>query len=102
MDGFVQWMEKHFMPKASVIAAQRHLVAIRDAFVVTMPLMILGALAVLINNIPIPGYEDFLNKIFPMMYNDAPILEKLWWQHLERYIRNLCRFSSLFSSTQFS
>lgn len=36
MDGFVQWMEKHFMPKASVIAAQRHLVAIRDAFVVTM------------------------------------------------------------------
>ena len=45
MDGFVQWMEKHFMPKASVIAAQRHLVAIRDAFVVTMPLMILGALA---------------------------------------------------------
>ena len=31
MDGFVQWMEKHFMPKASVIAAQRHLVAIRDA-----------------------------------------------------------------------
>ena len=58
MDGFVQWMEKHFMPKASVIAAQRHL-AIRDAFVVTMPLMILGALAVLINNIPIPGYEDF-------------------------------------------
>ncbi len=73
MDGFVQWMEKHFMPKASVIAAQRHLVAIRDAFVVTMPLMILGALAVLINNIPIPGYEDFLNKIFPMMYNDAPI-----------------------------
>ncbi len=46
MDGFVQWMEKHFMPKASVIAAQRHLVAIRDAFVVTMPLMILGALVV--------------------------------------------------------
>lgn len=39
MDGFVQWMEKHFMPKASVIAAQRHLVAIRDAFVVTMPLI---------------------------------------------------------------
>ncbi len=51
MDGFVQWMEKHFMPKASVIAAQRHLVAIRDAFVVTMPLMILGALAVLITRI---------------------------------------------------
>ena len=58
MDGFVQWMEKYFMPKASKIAAQRHLIAIRDAFVTTMPLMILGALATLINNLPIPGYEE--------------------------------------------
>lgn len=73
MDGFVQWMEKYFMPKASKIAAQRHLIAIRDAFVTTMPLMILGALATLINNLPIPGYEELLNKIFPMMYNKAPI-----------------------------
>ncbi|MBO0467749.1 PTS lactose transporter subunit IIC [Enterococcus plantarum] len=73
MDGFVQWMEKHFMPKASVIAAQRHLVAIRDAFVVTMPLMILGALAVLINNLPIPGFPELMDKLFPMIVNDAPI-----------------------------
>ncbi|MGK0552327.1 PTS sugar transporter subunit IIC [Enterococcus faecalis] len=73
MDGFVQWMEKYFMPKASVIAAQRHLVAIRDAFVVTMPLMILGALGTLINNLPIPGYEEFMTKLFPKIVNDAPI-----------------------------
>ncbi|MTD37663.1 PTS lactose transporter subunit IIC [Erwinia sp. CPCC 100877] len=73
MDKFVQWMEKYFMPKASVIAAQRHLVAIRDAFVVTMPLMILGALAVLINNLPIPGFADLMDKLFPMIVNDAPI-----------------------------
>lgn len=73
MNKFVQWMEKYFMPKASVIAAQRHLVAIRDAFVVTMPLMILGALAVLINNLPIPGFSDLMDKLFPMLVNDAPI-----------------------------
>lgn len=73
MDKFVQWMEKYFMPKASVIAGQRHLVAIRDSFVVTMPLMILGALAVLINNLPIPGFSDLMDKIFPMIVNDAPI-----------------------------
>ncbi|GGC98900.1 PTS sugar transporter subunit IIC [Enterococcus wangshanyuanii] len=73
MNKFVQWMEKYFMPKASVIAAQRHLVAIRDAFVVTMPLMILGALAVLINNLPIPGFSDLMDKLFPMIANDAPI-----------------------------
>ena len=73
MDGFVQWMEKYFMPKASKIAAQRHLIAIRDVFVLTMPLMILGALATLINNLPIPGYEKLLNTLFPMIYNKAPI-----------------------------
>ncbi|MFC0233273.1 PTS sugar transporter subunit IIC [Vagococcus entomophilus] len=73
MDTFVQWMEKYFMPKASVVAAQRHLVAIRDAFVVTMPLMILGALAVLINSLPIPGFLNLMDKLFPMLVNDAPI-----------------------------
>lgn len=38
-----------------------------------MLLMILGVLVVLINNILILGYEDFLNKIFLMMYNDVLI-----------------------------
>lgn len=55
MDKFVAFMEKHFIPVASKIGAQRHLVAIRDSFMVSMPLMILGALAVMINNLPIPG-----------------------------------------------
>ena len=47
MDKFVAFMEKHFIPVASKIGAQRHLVAIRDSFMVSMPLMILGALAVI-------------------------------------------------------
>ncbi|NVD96085.1 hypothetical protein HV547_11240 [Enterococcus faecium] len=32
MDKFVAFMEKHFIPVASKIGAQRHLVAIRDYF----------------------------------------------------------------------
>lgn len=43
MDKFINFMEKHFIPHASKIGNQRHLIAIRDAFTVTMPLMILGA-----------------------------------------------------------
>ena len=31
---------------------------------VSMPLMILGALAVMINNLPIPGFQELMNKIF--------------------------------------
>lgn len=64
MDGFVKFMEAKFIPVASKIGAQRHLVAIRDAFMITMPLMILGALAVMINNLPIPFFQDFMNSLF--------------------------------------
>ncbi|WP_041138870.1 PTS sugar transporter subunit IIC [Beduini massiliensis] len=47
----MKFLEEKFIPLASKIGSQRHLVAIRDAFVVTMPLTIVGAIAVLINNI---------------------------------------------------
>lgn len=64
MDTFVRFMEEKFVPVASKIGAQRHLVAIRDSFMVTMPLMILGGLATMINNLPIPGFQEFMNSIF--------------------------------------
>lgn len=64
MNGFIAFMEKHFIPYAAKIGGQRHLVAVRDGFIATMPLMILGSFAVLINNLPIPGYLDFMNNIF--------------------------------------
>lgn len=64
MDSFVRFMEEKFVPIASKIGAQRHLVAIRDSFMVTMPLMILGALAVMLNNLPIPAYQNFMNGVF--------------------------------------
>lgn len=64
MNRFIELMEKYFIPTASKIGAQRHLVAVRDGFVTIMPLMILGSLAVLINNLPIDAYQDFLSSIF--------------------------------------
>lgn len=47
----MKFLEEKFIPLASKIGSQRHLVAIRDAFVGIMPLTIVGAVAVLINNI---------------------------------------------------
>lgn len=64
MNKFIEFMEKHFIPIAAKIGAQRHLVAIRDGFIVTMPLMILGSFGVLINNFPIPPYINFMNNVF--------------------------------------
>ena len=50
MNQFFKWMEKSFMPVASKIGGQRHLMAIRDGFVAIMPLILAGSFAVLLNN----------------------------------------------------
>ena len=71
MKSFIAFMEKHFLPVASKVGNQRHLVAIRDAFAYTMPLMIVGAFAVLINNLPIPGFQEFMNGVFSQKMGDS-------------------------------
>lgn len=62
MNKFVEIMEKSFVPIAAKLGNQRHLVAIRDAFVISMPLMILGSFGTLINTLPIQAYQDFMNN----------------------------------------
>ena len=57
----MKFLEEKFVPLAAAIGSQRHLVAIRDAFVVIMPVTIVGALAVLINNIQTIFAENGLN-----------------------------------------
>ena len=49
MNGFLNWMEEHFMPVAARIGNQKHLVAIRDAFIAIMPITMVGSIAVLLN-----------------------------------------------------
>lgn len=49
MKGFTEWMEKNFVPIAAKIGSQRHLVAIRDAFISIMPITMAGSIAVLFN-----------------------------------------------------
>ncbi|MEK5067071.1 PTS cellobiose transporter subunit IIC [Sporosarcina sp. FSL K6-1508] len=53
-----------FMEIGGRIGAQRHLAAIRDGFVIIMPLMILGSMVTLINNLPIEAYQNFMEMIF--------------------------------------
>lgn len=64
MKKFTEFMEKYFLPIANKLGNQRHLVAIRDAFVISMPLMILGSFGTLINTLPIPAYQNFMNNVF--------------------------------------
>ena len=60
MEKFMAFMDKYISPYAAKLGAQRHLVAVRDAFVAMIPLTIIGSLATLINNAPIKALNSFL------------------------------------------
>lgn len=64
MGSLIAFLEKNFVPIAGRIGSQRHLVAIRDGFVAIMPLILVGALAVLINSFPIDAYQEAMKSIF--------------------------------------
>lgn len=51
MQGILVILEEKFVPIAAKIGGQKHLVAIRDAFAGLMPLVLVGAFAVLLNNV---------------------------------------------------
>ena len=51
MNGLTAWMERHILPVAAKIGAQKHLVALRDAFIGTLPATMAGSIAVMINAI---------------------------------------------------
>jgi len=51
MNGMTAWMEKHFIPIAAKIGSQKHLVALRDAFIGMLPVTMAGSLATMISAI---------------------------------------------------
>lgn len=57
-------LESVLMPLAEKIGKNKYLMAIRDGFLLSMPLLIVGSFFLLIANFPIPGWNDFWGKIF--------------------------------------
>ncbi|EOT30185.1 hypothetical protein OMQ_00880 [Enterococcus saccharolyticus subsp. saccharolyticus ATCC 43076] len=49
MNGLTAWMERTILPVAAKIGGQKHLVALRDAFIGTLPATMAGSVAVMIN-----------------------------------------------------
>lgn len=60
----LQKLEKFFMPLAEKIGRNKYLIAIRDGFLLSMPLLIVGSFFLLIANFPIPGWTEFWGRIF--------------------------------------
>ncbi|RBW67818.1 PTS cellobiose transporter subunit IIC [Bacillus taeanensis] len=64
MDKFTSVIENKVMPIAGRLAGQRHLNALRDGIILTMPLIIIGSLFLILANLPIPGWFEFWAGIF--------------------------------------
>lgn len=71
MGSVIEFLDKHFVPIAGKFGAQRHLVAIRDGFVAIMPLIMVGALGVLLNAFPIPAYQEAMTSIFGKFWKNV-------------------------------
>ncbi|MGL5956433.1 MAG: PTS sugar transporter subunit IIC [Brevinema sp.] len=57
-------LEDILMPIADKIGKNKYLLAIRDGFLISSPLLIVGSLFLLIANFPIPGWVDFWAQFF--------------------------------------
>lgn len=81
MKRFTAWMEEHFVPVAAKIGSQKHLVAVRDAFIAIMPITMAGAFATLLNvfarDLPTSYLPDM--KIAESMQWLISINGNVWW-----------------------
>lgn len=80
MKKFTDWMEIKFVPIAAKIGSQKHLVAIRDSFIATMPITMAGSIAVLLNALfrDIPGSYNmpWISETFSWLIG---INGYVWW-----------------------
>ncbi|WP_201288886.1 PTS cellobiose transporter subunit IIC [Erysipelothrix anatis] len=58
------FMDNKVLPLGIKIGGQRHLLAIRDGMAASIPLIIVGSIFLIIGNLPIPGYTEFVSGIF--------------------------------------
>jgi len=59
MNKFTQFLEEKLMPVAGKVANQRHLAAIKDGMVITLPFIIVGSVFLILGNLPIPALANF-------------------------------------------
>jgi len=60
MKAFLNWVERVFMLIMSKASEQRHLIAIRDGIIATLPLIIVGSFFLIIAEPPLPILEDLV------------------------------------------
>jgi PTS system cellobiose-specific IIC component len=71
MSKYNNFLEQKVMPVAARIGAQRHLLALRDGLIATMPFMIIGSFFLILANFPITGYAQWMSSIFGASWKNS-------------------------------
>lgn len=64
MNSVIDWLERHLLPLANNLASVRWLVALRDAFISTLPISLTGSVAVLIKSLIIAANRNWGWHVF--------------------------------------
>lgn len=62
MQKFLNWLESVLTPIAKVIGENKYLIAIRDGFLLSTPLLIVGSFFLVLTNFPIPNWNETMSK----------------------------------------
>ena len=92
LNNLANWLEIHFLPIAGKISNQRHLAAVKDGFIATMPISMVGAISVMFKEVVL-GSESlvgswmnsidfYANTIQPIIdVTLVPLFGQIWWVH---------------------
>ncbi len=62
MQTFLNWLERVLNPMAKTIGENKYLIAIRDGFLLSTPLLIVGSLFLVLTNFPIPNWNEIMSR----------------------------------------
>jgi len=90
MESFSNTMERVFLPIAHKVGNQRHLAAIKDGFIMTLPIALAGAIATMFNHVfflsgSVVGellnrMDWYANTIQPFLESTLiPVMGQIWW-----------------------
>lgn len=80
MNQVVSWLERYVLPVAGRIGQVRWLVALRDAFVSTMPVTIAGSAAMLIRSLIIAAKVHWHWDLFSLLLTPVAKISDIVWQ----------------------
>ncbi|MGF7397494.1 PTS cellobiose transporter subunit IIC [Thermoanaerobacterium thermosaccharolyticum] len=60
----MNYLEEKLMPVMGKIASNKYIKSIRDGLAIVMPLIMVGSLFMILTNVPVNGYTDFMNRVF--------------------------------------